>query len=45
MIRAVAKGKHSHRSMSICQKQLFQVLQVSVATLFRWSGKILSHCV
>ena len=38
------KGKHSHRSISICQKQLL-VLQGSVATLFRWSWKILSSFV
>jgi len=34
------KGKHSHCSISLCQKQL-QVLQGSVATLFRRSWKII----
>jgi len=39
------KGKHSHRSISICQKSYFKFLQGSVATLCRWSWKILSYFV
>ena len=45
IIRAVSKGTHSHRSISVCQQQVLLVLQGSVATLFRWSWKILSYFV
>jgi len=36
---AEAKGKHSRRSVSVCQNSYFKFLQGSAATLFRWSWK------